>query len=449
MTPPMLLKSSLQLWRLFFLNIAVLLGFSLICSSSFATVEVDTIEQSFLHQTSADASLKLPAPGTLIDGKNLADYEAVVEPVLVKLIQEGKLSIQVGESNSYPVHPAYVEATHKYAANVSLADEPGVINNYIAGRPFPLIEDADPRAGEKIAWNMRYAYAPDENEVEKFFWQYRDMRTGKVERNLAMYGRMMRLKHRHTTEPKPDLPQNPSEIYNALYLRVNKPPDIANTQLLIHRQEDDTRKEQVWMYHASQRRVRRLASGQTTDAFLGSDIMIEDFLGFNGRLMDMEWQYRGSQWLLMPLYRHTELPFAGEDAEEEGFQLVGFGGQGNCFPQVTWQLRKVYVLDAMPLSSNHPLSRRTFYVDAQTASPALIKIYDRAERLWKLSIAGASDSNYHHPNNVVWQGAIVEVVSMIDLQAEHCTTLQLLPRIPDERFRTNLFNVQYMRASGR
>ncbi|MCF7981384.1 MAG: DUF1329 domain-containing protein [Pseudomonadales bacterium] len=430
------------------LYLSVLSGLSLFFVSGSVMANVDTVSQSFSHQVAMAAS-DLPLPGVQIDMNNLSQYKAFVEPLLAKLIAEDKLKIKIGESASFPVHPDYVAATNQYAENVSLGEQPGELNHYIAGRPFPEILEIDPRAGEKIAWNMRYAYAPDENEVEKFYWQYRDLRTGKIERNLAMYGRMMRFKHRHTTEPKPDLPQNPAEIYNALYLRVNKPPDIANTQLLIHRQEDDTRKEQVWMYHASQRRVRRLASGQTTDAFLGSDIMIEDFLGFNGRIMDMEWHYQGVKWLLLPFYRHTELPFTGEAIEEDNFELVDFGGQGNCFPNVTWQLRKAYVLDAVPLNPNHPLSRRTFYVDVQTASPALIKIYDRADRLWKLSIAGISDSRYHHPNNLDWQGAIAEVVSMIDLQAEHCTTLQLLPRIPDKAFRINAFNVQYLRASGR
>ncbi|MEW8549000.1 MAG: hypothetical protein AB2533_00970, partial [Candidatus Thiodiazotropha endolucinida] len=31
-----------------------------------------------------------------------------------------------------------------------------------------------------------------------------------------------------------------------------------------------------------------MASGQVTDAFLGSDVMIEDFEGYNGRINDME-----------------------------------------------------------------------------------------------------------------------------------------------------------------
>ncbi len=414
-------------------------------TSRSVVAEADFVDKSFALDIAPASEIKAPVPGTLIDANSVQQFQAILDPVLAELIADGKLSILVAESTSFPTHPAYLEATKKYSIGVSLGEEPGEIHNYIAGRPFPDIDESVLRAGEKLAWNMRYGYAPDENEVEKFYWQYRNMRTGKVERNLEMYGRMLRFKHRHTTDIVPDLPKNPSEIYNALYLRVNKPPDIANTQLLIHRQEDDTRKEQVWMYHASQRRVRRLAAGQTTDAFLGSDIMIEDFLGFNGRIMDMEWRYQGSKWLLMPMYRHSELMDSGEG----DFKLIEFAGEGGCFPDVAWQLRKVHLLDALPRDSNHPLSKRSFYVDAQTSLPLLGRIYDRGEKLWKLSIAGVSDSRYHHLNNQDWQGGIVEAVSMIDLQAEHCTTLQLLPRIPDKPFRTNLFNVQYLRASGR
>lgn len=422
-----------------------LLGWCVFCGLANA----DAVDQAFHFP--AEEQPQVVAAGTLIDAQNQAQFGDLLDARVAELIAQGDLTIQVGASFAFPTHPAYIEATRQYDGQVTLGDQPGVINNYVAGRPFAAIHADDARAGDKLAWNMRYGYAPDENEVEKFYWQYRDMRSGKVERNLAMYGRMLRFKHRHTAEPLPEIPQNPAEIYNAMYLRVNKPPDIANTQLLIHRQEDDTRNEQVWMYHATQRRVRRLASGQTTDAFLGSDIMIEDFLGFNGRIMDMKWRHLGTSWRLMPMYRHTELPFLGdpENQTEDGFELVGFHGKGNCFPKVTWQLRKVHELESAPINPNHPLSKRVFYVDAQTASPVLVKIYDRADRLWKMSIAGTSDSNYHHPNNEAWQGPIVEVVSMIDLQAEHCTTLQLLPRIPEEPFRTNHFNVQYMRASGR
>jgi len=358
---------------------------------------------------------------------------------------EAKFTITVGESENFPVNPHYREATKRYWGETTLGEEPGVIKNYTAGRPFPEPLDVnDPRAGDKAAWNMRYGFLPDENEVEKFIWQYRNMRTAKVERRLTMYGRMLRFKHRHNAAQEIDLPNNPAGIFNALYLRVDKPYDIRNTQLLIHRQENDNRVEKGWMYTNTQRRVRLLATGQTTDAFLGSDIMIEDFLGYNGRIMDQRWEFKGSQWLLMPLYRHQSSSATGDD-----FVMTEFHGQGNCFPAVSWQLRKVYKLDALPRDARHPLSRRSFFLDTQSFAPAVIKIYDRAEQLWKLGIIGITDSRYHHPANKEWQSGISDVLSMIDLQVGHCTTLQLLPRIPAKPLRASQFTTQYLRSRGR
>ena len=53
--------------------------------------------------------------------------------------------------------------------------------------------------------------------------------------------------------------------------------------------------EVITLYLGFQRRVRRLAQGQVTDSFLGSDLMIEDFEGYNGRVSDMKWTYKGTK----------------------------------------------------------------------------------------------------------------------------------------------------------
>ncbi len=424
----------------------VLVATPLVFASDIATLfEVD--QEILSQQRAIDV-------GTVISGLNVVNYGDVIDADISTLIDQGLFEITVGETHSFAINPDYVRATAQHHESVSLGKEPGVINNYQAGRPFPLpllIEDK--RAGDKAAWNMRYSYAPDENEVSEFIWHYRNMRTGKLERTLKMYGSMLRFKHRHTHEPMPDLPDNRAEIFNALYLRVDRPQDVRNTQLLVHRQEDDTRTEKAWMYSATQRRVRVLATGQTTDAFLGSDIMIEDFLGFNGRIMDMQWNYKGSHWLLMPLYKHNELPaenLAIDSVDKAtGFQLVAFHGKGSCFPNVTWQLRKVYEVESVPRSRTHPLSKRIFYIDAQGFGPPVTKIYDRAGKLWKISIVAVSDSAFHHPNNKAWQGGITDAVSMIDVQAEHCTTIQLLPLLPSRPLWPNQFTPQQLRAVGR
>ena len=212
---------------------------------------------------------------------------------------------------------------------------------------------------------MRYAWSGDNGVLTDMIWHYRDMNRNKVEREVRFSASMMRFMHRHVEQPVPSIEDNPGEIFLGLYLRATYPANVKNTQLLIHRLEDGTSQEQGWMYVPFQRRVRRLATGQKTAAFLGSDIMIEDFLGYNGRIMDMTWRYIGERMMLLPMFRHNALDGLREP-QADGFSFVGTGGRGGCFPQVRWQMRPVYLVEAMPGEKGHPLSKRFFYVDRQT-----------------------------------------------------------------------------------
>ena len=202
------------------------------------------------------------------------------------------------------------------------------------------------------------------------------------------------------------------------------------------------------MYVPFQRRVRRLATGQKTDAFLGSDIMIEDFLGYNGRIKDMTWRYVGGMNALLPMYRHNEQ--AGlEDEQKDGFAFVSYGGTGGCFAQVTWQLRPVFLLEGRPRDDGHPLSKRFFYVDAQTYAAPVGLIYDRAGKLWKLGLAGYSHPDHHAPENAGSGTPIFDGASMIDLQARHCTTLTVRAKINVEGLRGLDFQPGALRSQGR
>jgi hypothetical protein len=388
-------------------------------------------------------------PGRVIDPGNVEQYARWLDETVVERLRAGEFTITLGETLEFPIHPAYLQATADHGAGVTLGDEPGVLSGYQAGRPFPGLDPADPDAGTKAAWNMRYAFAPDETETAHFIWRYRDMHRDKVERTLSMYGAILRYKHRHTREPLPELESNTLDLYTALYLRVDSPQDIRNTQLLIHRADVDTEPEQAWMYLNTQRRVKRIGTGQKTDAFLGSDIMIEDFLGYNGRIKDMVWTLRGSDELLLPMYAHSQLDFGGLEPDEDGFRDIPFSGRGGCFPQVTWQLRRVYRLEAVPVDERHPLSKRHYLIDAATFAPVLVRIYDRSGALWKLGISALSHSGYHTPDNRDWQGVITDGVSMIDLQAGHCTTLNLKSRLAENPLLPRTFTSSYLRQMGR
>ena len=392
----------------------------------------------------------VPAPGTVLDATNVDGYAETIDETLVALIRDGKFTLEVTATEAFPVHPAFAAATARHRGQSSLPAEPGVLNGYVAGRPFPDAPDAaDPRAGDKIAWNLRYAYAGDAGIVKPFYWQYRNMRTGQIERELSFAAMSLRFMHRVVMDPLPALPNNPSGIFNGLYLQVLDPSDIRNTQVLIHRLEDDTRQEEGWLYLGTQRRVRRLPTGQNTDAFLGSDIMIEDFLGYNGRLMDMEWRYIETRDVLLPFYRHDDIPLDDRKAGPGAFRFVGFFGAGNCFPRIKWQFRRAYVVEAIPKWKQHPLSKRLYYIDAETYFPAYGRLYDNTGRLWKFAVAAYSHPDHHLEENRGTHVPVLDAVTMIDLQAEHCTTLQARAVVNAADVRPSDFAVQALRTKGR
>lgn len=396
-----------------------------------------------------DGDNSLLAAGAMIGSDNVDQYSGWLDEGVVESIRAGQFQITLGPKLDFPTHPRYLKATQDNLGATAIGQSPGELSGYLGGRPFTGLDTQDPQAGTKAAWNMRYTYAPDETETERFIWRYRDMRKDKLERTLTMYGAILRYTHRHSHDPVPSLENNPSNLFSALYLRVSSPQDIRNTQLLIHRAEVDTEPEQAWMYLNTQRRVKRIGTGQKTDAFLGSDIMIEDFLGYNGRIVDMEWTYLGSEELLLPMYGHNQLDLEKLEADEDGYRDIVFTGKGGCFPDVTWQLRKVHRLEAVPKDQGHPLSRRHYVIDAATFAPILTRIYDRSGELWKLGLSAVSHSGYHTSENEAWQGAITDGVSMIDLQAEHCTTLTLKSRMAANPLRHKSFTTSYLRQMGR
>ena len=389
--------------------------------------------------------------GVVIDQSNVAQFKSVLDPAMAEFIGNGWTTIKVGETTSFDLHPNYVQATRDGLGKVKLGEKSGEIEGFIAGRPFPEEPSMDdPRAGEKLAWNYKYGYNWGDNAaIYPFYWKYKDMKSGKLERTIKFNFHFLNYMHRVNQEPLPEITPNPSGLFRAIYVQALEPFDVKDTQLLIHRYEDDLKRDSAWLYLGFQRRVRRLASGQVTDAFLGSDVMIEDFEGYNGRINDMEWTYKGTENILVPFYNHNDLTLSEEHKESDGYQFVEMGDKGDCFPQITWQLRKVYVLENKPKDSNHPISKRVHYIDAQTFTIPRTLTYDRKGDLWKSWQIGQAHPDHHLPVNKGTGVAVDDSFTMIDVQAMHCTTGQFKGQVDPSLNPARKFTVQNLRASGR
>ncbi len=425
---------------------------SIFAGTGATALTAEDVENSFYPYRDSVPSFDGLEVGMTINASNAAQFEEIMDPAIFQMVSDGWLEINVGETTSFDLHPNYVDATRNSIGQVTLGDQLGQINGFVAGRPFPAEPDeSDPRAGEKLAWNYKYGYNWGDNAaIYPFYWKFRDLDSGKIERTIKFNFHFLNYKHRVNQDPVPAFVDNPSNLFRGIYVQVLEPFDVKNTQLLIHRNDDDEVADNTWLYLGFQRRVRRLASGQITDSFLGADIMIEDFEGYNGRISDMNWTYQGTKNILLPFYNHNEMTLATDiDAESDGYQFTDFGGKGGCFPNITWQLRKVYVLESDPVDENHPISKRVHFVDAQTFTLPRTLIYDRKGDLWKSWIIGQAHPDHHHPTNKGSGVAIDDAFSMVDVQAGHCTTGQFKGLVDPALNPVKKFTVQNMRATGR
>lgn len=428
------------------LALAVGLGAGLV-----PAVSADVVDDSFYPYRDGTPTSENLAVGMTINAANADQFKDILDPATYEQLKNGWWEMEVGDTTSFDLHPNYVEATRKGLGQVSLGEQLGQINGFVAGRPFPEQPSLDdPRAGEKLAWNYKYGYNwGDSAAIYPFYWRYRDLESGKIERTLKFNFHFLNYKHRVQHDPVPEFEDNPSDLFRAIYVQVLEPFDVKNTQLLIHRSSDDQTADNTWLYLGFQRRVRRLSSGQITDSFLGADIMIEDFEGYNGRISDMNWSYKGTKNIMLPFFNHNDLELATDLEESDGYQFVDFGGKGGCFPNITWQLRKVHVLESDPVDENHPISKRTHYVDAQTFTLPRTLIYDRKGDLWKSWLIGQAHPDHHLEKNKGTGVSIDDAFSMLDVQAGHCTTGQFKGQVDPKLNEVKIFTVQNMRAKGR
>jgi len=418
-----------------------------LCLAALPAPASDLVQASFFPYKAGVPAHPFAKPGAVITAATADQAKDVLDPATFEAVKAGWVEIKVGPTTSVEVSAPFVEATETFHGSVSLGDKVSDIKGYVAGRPFPQEPStADPRAGDKIAWNYKYGINwGDSAAIMPFYWTTKTLADGKVEREIKMNMHFLNFMHRIKQAPVPNIEPNPSGLYRAIYVKALEPQDVADTQLLIHRYEDDSKLDSTWLYLGFQRRVRKLSSAQITDAFLGTDIMIEDFEGYNGRLSDMVWTFKGTRTILSPYYAHNALALASERAEPD-YKYVAFGGKGGCFPEVTWQLRKVYEVEAVPVDSNHPVSKRVFFFDAQTMSPSRTLIYDRTGKLWKSFTIAKADPDQHLPINKGSGIALDDSLSMLDVQAGHCTIGQFKGQVDPTLSPVNRFSVDAMRS---
>ena len=89
------------------------------------------------------------------------------------------------------------------------------------------------------------------------------------------------------------------------------------------------------------------------------------------------------------------------------------------------------------------------YVDAQTFTKPRTLIYDRKGDLWKTFLIGQAHPDNHDDVNKGSGVSIDDSYSMIDVQADHCTTGQFKGQVDSSLNPQSKFTVQNLRATGK
>ena len=80
---------------------------------------------------------------------------------------------------------------------------------------------------------------------------------------------------------------------------------------------------------------------------------------------------------------------------------------------------------------------------------ASLVTYDRKGDMWKWFPITKAHPDHHLPVNKGKGVAVEDFAVVIDIQANHCTTLQFKSRITDDVNQPKLFSVQNLRKAGR
>lgn len=299
-------------------------------------------------------------PGTTIDQHNGQIAEHVLPPEILRVIQAGDFVITVQETTDFPVRAAYNTVTEAHSTQVAL-DGGTRIEGYQGGRPFPVLDAADPQAGEKAAWNFRYRDAPKALEMRVTMQSVNNAGTitmqnlGKMQARYGMY---------RVGEEQNDPQWQDRGVYMKATFQLLAPADQEGQVRILTLYDDTALTAEDVNYNPQNRRIRK--SHANLLGLMGGgryEILQEEqppffFIGYT---QAYKWTYKGEQTLLMPGFLRAD--------------HLTFGGKNNWYPNAPWELRRVLLLEAMPKSS-HPFGKRIFYLDAQTYTPLCVLSYD-------------------------------------------------------------------------
>ena len=367
-------------------------------------------------------------PGLKLDATNATVASAVLPPEIQTYLAAGDFSITVQETTDLQLRQAFIDATLQHHSGVVVGE--GELQNYVAGRPFPVLDADDPQAGLKAVWNLRYRDQGDDAQM----WATNSLvnSNGNTERSqsfafFSLYGM-------HRPDSVRNVPQWEKQgIYTKQYTRMLAPSDSEGNQILSVQPDSDFLLHDQWAYDPKTRRTRKIVYTPYISPGRGV-VLIEDRSGFLGYIHAYDWKYVREQTVLAPGPIRASAPT--------------WGGRGNWYLIDPWELRQAVVVEATPKIS-HPLySRRILYIDVQTSLPLFSFTYDHAGEHKRSFLMVARHPEFDPWGNTDWVAQIAAQGS-IDYQLERANNFQITKILLNRALPPSQFTVMTLMLRGK
>jgi len=373
------------------------------------------------------------SPGDVLDKTNWEKAEGLLPDEIIGWIKKGDFVLQVGELNYNPreYQPSYaLEALStnkgKYVLDENdwiVEKETGMRGKPIIGRPFPDVDVDDPKAGEKIVYNNFYTGHISGNFITYF-------RTDYIRRSgygRATHGEMHNMGM--DGNPKSVATDNPDRVEKYTLFVARSPFDIAGAAIMTWRYLDPQKPDNTFAFIPAVRRVRRLSSGNRSDAMFGSDAAVDDAGGYDGKVTAMEWKFLRKQEALIPFPspdpgRIVKSEDAGWNSTEDievmvyGYEKEGWQGAQWAPVNWLWVKKPVIVLEVKAKDPYYNYGIQHLWVQTETWGSIYKTIFDKAGKYWKTFIA---QPRYFESGDKAFRLGHVGDQLIIDERVNHAT----------------------------
>jgi hypothetical protein len=315
-----------------------------------------------------------PKAGDMIDASNVDQYADYLPFYMQRYIKDGwgvrpkpvVIHVRDHEPNLPP--KKYQEVTDKNKGKTQLNAD-GTISGWEGGLPFP--DPQEPNLAYKIIWNANYHWRSDSLFYPDYYVTSSQRKGAKV-----AYGegdnRYVFWKGRTSVDPKPNIPDNPKNLFFTQILSLLSPP-TKGMKILTWRY-DYKRDDEMWTFVPTLRRTLRMVSSERQNPVNGLAITWDDFYGFEGKIDQYVPSLVGERKILYLCHQQT---FAlGE--YKNGCQYPMLDG-----PDDPWELLEMYEVDVKHKNPRSPESRKKLWITKEAYHIPHTQIYDKQGELWK------------------------------------------------------------------